>query len=39
MMTLELADAVAGVAGVLDVEAALRHTDCPVAPELFRLAG
>ena len=39
VMTLELADAIAGVAGVLDVEAALRHTDCPVAPELFRLAG
>ena len=39
VMTLELTDAIAGVAGVLDVEAALRHTDCPVAPELFRLAG
>ena len=39
VMALELTDAIAGVAGVLDVEAALRHTDCPVAPELFRLAG
>jgi hypothetical protein len=38
-MALVLVDAVAGVAGVLDVDAALRHTDCPVAPELFRLAG
>jgi hypothetical protein len=24
---------------VLDVAAGLGHTDCPVAPELFRLAG
>jgi hypothetical protein len=39
VMALVLVDAVAGVAGVLDVDAALRHTDCPVAPELFRLAG
>jgi hypothetical protein len=30
---------IAGVGGVLEVSAALRHTDCPVAPELFRLAG
>ena len=39
VMALVLVDAIAGVAGVLDVDAALRHTDCPVAPELFRLAG
>lgn len=33
------ADRIAGVGGVLELDAALRHTDCPVAPELFRLAG
>lgn len=32
-------DRIAGVGGVLEVSAALAHTDCPVAPELFRLAG
>ncbi|MFM7069514.1 MAG: hypothetical protein ACKOYM_08660 [Actinomycetes bacterium] len=29
----------AGVGGVGDVAEGLQHTDCPVAPELFRLAG
>ncbi len=39
VMALALVDSIAGIAGVLDIDAALRHTDCPVAPELFRLAG
>ena len=38
-MPLALVDRLACIGGVLDLEAALRHTDCPVAPELFRLAG
>ena len=39
VMALSLVDRVAGVAGVDAVPTALAHTDCPVAPELFRLAG
>jgi hypothetical protein len=39
LMPLALVDRLACIGGVLDLEAALRHTDCPVAPELFRLAG
>ncbi len=39
VMPLDLVDRIAGVGGVLEVGAALGHTDCPVAPELFRLAG
>ena len=39
VVPLAWADRIAGVAGVLDVGAALGHTDCPVAPELLRLAG
>jgi hypothetical protein len=39
LMPLDLVDRIAGIAGVVEVDAALRHTDCPVAPELFRLAG
>ncbi|MFZ4518039.1 MAG: hypothetical protein ACOYOP_06605 [Microthrixaceae bacterium] len=36
---MALVDRVAGVGGVVEPAEALRHTDCPVAPELFRLAG
>jgi hypothetical protein len=39
LMPLDLVDRIAGIGGVLDPTAALQHTDCPVAPELFRLAG
>ncbi|MHB1138706.1 MAG: hypothetical protein ACYC2O_07080 [Microthrixaceae bacterium] len=39
LLPLELVDRVAGIGGVLEPAAALQHTDCPVAPELFRLAG
>lgn len=39
VMPLDLVDRIAGVGGVQEVAAALGHTDCPVAPELFRLAG
>lgn len=39
LMALAQVDAVAGSDGVTDVPTALRGTDCPVAPELFRLAG
>jgi hypothetical protein len=39
LVPLELVDRVAGVGGVQEPAAALAHTDCPVAPELFRLAG
>lgn len=39
LMPLSSVDRLAGVGGVLDVAAGLGHTDCPVAPELFRLAG
>lgn len=39
VLPMDLVDAVAGIGGVLGVAEALRHTDCPAAPELFRLAG
>lgn len=39
VMPLDLVDRLAGVAGVVTVDEGLVHTDCPVAPELFRLAG
>lgn len=39
VMSLSLVERIAGVGGVDAVERALTHTDCPVAPELFRLAG
>ena len=39
VMSMGMTDRVAGVGGVLELRAALGHTDCPVAPELFRLAG
>lgn len=39
VLPLDLVSSVAGVAGVVDVDEGLRHVDCPVAPELFRLAG
>jgi translation initiation factor 2B subunit (eIF-2B alpha/beta/delta family) len=39
VLPLDWADRIACVDGVLDVAAALTRTDCPVAPELFRLAG
>ena len=39
VVPLAWADRIAGVGGVLEVGAALAHTDCPVAPELLRLAG
>ncbi len=39
VMGLGLVDRIAGIGGVLEPDAALRHTDCPIAPELFRLAG
>ena len=39
LMPLSSVDRLAGVGGVLDVATGLGHTDCPVAPELFRLAG
>lgn len=39
LMGLALVDRIAGLGGVLELDAALRHTDCPIAPELFRLAG
>lgn len=39
VMATSLVDRLAGVGGVVDVQAGLGHTDCPVAPELFRLAG
>jgi hypothetical protein len=39
VMDLDLVDRIAGTGGLLDVPDALRGTDCPVAPELFRLAG
>lgn len=36
---MALVDRVAGTGGVVEPVEALRRTDCPVAPELFRLAG
>ena len=39
VLGMDLVDRIAGVGGVLEVPDALRRTDCPVAPELFRLAG
>jgi hypothetical protein len=36
IVPLDLVDRIAGPQGVHDVAAALRLTDCPVAPELFR---
>ena len=39
LLLLERVTRVAGPAGVTDVASALSGTDCPVAPELFRLAG
>lgn len=38
-MGLDLVDRLAGVDGVVPVADGLRRTDCPVAPELFRLVG
>ncbi|UDY37349.1 hypothetical protein [Dermatobacter hominis] len=38
-LSLDLVDRVVGPDGLVDVAEALRATDCPVAPELFRLAG
>ena len=38
-LPLDLVDRVAGPDGLVEVAEALRATDCPVAPELFRLAG
>ncbi len=38
-LALDAVDLVAGPTGPVDVATALRATDCPVAPELFRLAG
>jgi hypothetical protein len=39
VMGLDLVDRLVGVDGVVDVAEGLRRTDCPIAPELFRLAG
>lgn len=39
LLGLDLVDRIAGVTGVQDPATALAATDCPVAPELFRLAG
>lgn len=39
IVATSMVDRIAGVGGVLELDAALTHTDCPVAPELFRLAG
>jgi translation initiation factor 2B subunit (eIF-2B alpha/beta/delta family) len=39
ILTLDLVDRLAGVAGVVEVAEGLRRTDCPIAPELFRLVG
>ncbi len=38
-LPLGMVDRMACVGGVLSVSDALGHTDCPVAPELFSLAG
>jgi hypothetical protein len=39
VMPLDLVDRLVGVDGVVAVADGLQRTDCPVAPELFRLAG
>lgn len=39
VMPLDLVDRLVGVDGVVEVAEGLRRTDCPIAPELFRLAG
>ena len=39
LLTLDLVDRLAGVDGPVEVADGLRRTDCPVAPELFRLVG
>jgi hypothetical protein len=39
LMALDLVDRLVGVDGVVEVADGLRRTDCPIAPELFRLAG
>ncbi len=39
VLDLSLVDRIAGVEGPEDAADAVRRTDCPVAPELFRLAG
>jgi hypothetical protein len=36
VLPLDLVDRVVGPVGPIDVDEALRSTDCPVAPELFR---
>ena len=36
IVPLDLVDNIVGPRGVESVDAALRRTDCPVAPELFR---
>ena len=38
-LALDLVDRIAGPDGPVEVAEGLRATDCPVAPELFRLAG
>jgi hypothetical protein len=38
VVALDLVDRIAGPAGVVAVDAALRRIDCPIAPELFRRA-
>ena len=39
VVPLDLVHRIAGVDGVLGVDDALARTDCPIAPELFRLVG
>lgn len=39
VLPLSWCDRLAGTSGVVDVAEGLQATDCPVAPELFRLAG
>ena len=39
IVPLDLVDRIAGVDGVVSVADGLRRTDCPIAPELFRLVG
>lgn len=39
LLPLEWCDRIAGIRGVVEVAEALGATDCPIAPELFRLAG
>jgi hypothetical protein len=36
LVPLDLVDRIAVQTGVLDVSDALKHTDCPIAPELFK---